>query len=278
MAEGLTIEGERVPLLGPQGIFKPRVLETIPLSITTSPKSPYDDSFSEDGLLCYRYRGTDPRHPENGGLREAMRRRIPLVYFHGVVPGKYLAAWPVYIVHDDPDRLAVKVAVDDADHLDLRTRILGTTAIPPMSEEADSARRAYITAAVKVRLHQRSFRERVLDAYQRQCAFCRFKHEEMLDAAHIIPDSDPSGDPLVKNGLALCTLHHRAFDKQFLGLRPDYVIQVRPDILEEHDGPTLAYAIQALHGQPIVLPHQRGLRPDPGLVTRRYESFQAAFR
>jgi hypothetical protein len=46
--EGFTLDGHRVPLLGPQGIFKPAVLPEIPLSITTAPvvegkARPYED-------------------------------------------------------------------------------------------------------------------------------------------------------------------------------------------------------------------------------------------
>jgi hypothetical protein len=52
----------------------------------------------------------------------------------------------------------------------------------------------------------------VLAAYRHQCSLCRLKHEELLDAAHIIPDADPEGEPVVSNGLALCRLHHSAFD------------------------------------------------------------------
>jgi putative restriction endonuclease len=145
-----------------------------------------------------------------------------------------------------------------------------------VSEDPDSVRRSYVTGVVRVRLHQRAFRERVLEAYQRQCAFCRFRHEELLDAAHIVPDSEPGGEPVVRNGLALCTLHHSAFDRQFLGLRPDYVLEVRPDILREHDGPTLVHAIQALHGQRILLPRAEALRPDRTLLAMRYEKFREA--
>lgn len=101
LAEGFQLDGVRVPLLGPQGIFKPRVME-LPLSITTTPKGPYNDAFSSDGLLEYRYRGTDPRHRDNVGLRAVAERQLPLVYFHGLVPGRYLATWPVFIVRDRP--------------------------------------------------------------------------------------------------------------------------------------------------------------------------------
>jgi putative restriction endonuclease len=270
LAAGFVLDGVRVPLVGPQGIFKPQVLRDAPLSITTAPAGPYDDSFGSDGLLRYRYRGTDPAHPDNRGLRVAMERRLPLIYFHGIVRGKYLAAWPVLVVADDPARLSFSVAVDDAAHVGLGSA--GTE--PAVHEDADSARRVYATASVRVRLHQRAFRERVLEAYQRQCAFCRLRHEELLDAAHIVPDTEPAGEPLVRNGLALCALHHTAFDRYFLGLRPDYVIEVRPDILEERDGPTLVHAIQALHGTRIHVPRRIDLQPSQELVAIRYQRFR----
>lgn len=84
LAEGLMYQGRRVPLLGPQATFKLAV-SRLPLSITTSPNSPYADRWGADHLE-YAYRGTDPRHPDNVGLRAAMREQIPLVYFHGIAP------------------------------------------------------------------------------------------------------------------------------------------------------------------------------------------------
>ena len=269
LADGFILDGVRVPLVGPQGIFKPQVLRGVPLSITTAPAGPYNDSFGANGLLRYRYRGTDPSHPDNRGLRLAMELRLPLIYFHGVVPGKYLAAWPVFVVGDDPGDLAFTVAIDDAEHLGL-----GAAARENLvREDGDSARRMYVTATVRARLHQRDFRERVLEAYRRQCAFCSLRHEELLDAAHIIADTEPAGEPLVRNGLALCALHHAAFDRYFLGLRPDYVLEVRSDILEEHDGPMLVHGIQALQGTRIIVPQRRDLQPARELVEMRYQRF-----
>jgi putative restriction endonuclease len=271
LEQGFQFEGQRVPLLGPQGIFKPRVLTDGPMSITTAPGGPYDDAIGPDGLLRYRYRGDNTSHRDNLGLRTAMSERLPLVYFHGLVPGKYLATWPVFVVGDEPSTLTFSVAVDDAQHLGLTE-----SAAPVMANSApDDLRRRYATAAVKVRLHQRAFRERVLEAYRRQCAFCKFRHEEMLDAAHIVPDAHPDGEPLVRNGLSLCTLHHAAFDRSFVGLRPDYILEVRQDLLDEEDGPTLA-GIQSLQGTKILLPTALSERPDPALLASRYRSFLKA--
>src|SRR5437899_2388461 len=72
LARGFDLGSARVPLIGPQGIFKPAVLR-IPISITTVPPSlrkprPYEDAFGEDGVILYKYRGTDPSHPDNVGL------------------------------------------------------------------------------------------------------------------------------------------------------------------------------------------------------------------
>lgn len=267
LAQGFTYEGNRVPLVGPQGIFKPRIIN-VPLSITTIPSGPYDDGYSADGLLHYRYRGTDPQHADNVGLREAMRRKIPLVYFHRVVEGKYLAIWPVFIVGDDPGSLTFKVEVDDASYMKYEQT---EEAVPIPAEEA---RRSYITATVQQRVHQRAFRERVLQAYSEQCALCRLRHEELLDAAHIIADSEPEGEPVISNGIALCKLHHAAFDRQFLAIRPDYIVEVRRDILEEQDGPMLLHGLKEMHEKKITIPKSPLNYPSQFLLEMRYERFK----
>lgn len=274
LTQGFYMNEKRVPLVGPQGIFKPKILDEAPLSVTTAPEGPYDDAFGPDGLLRYRYRGTDPNHRENRWLRNSLVHHLPLIYFHGVAIGRYVAAWPVFVVHDNPAGLEFTIAVDDKTHLGRPSERDEDGA--GVGEDAASARRAYITSTVRVRLHQRAFRERVLEAYRRQCAFCRLRHEELLDAAHIIPDAKPGGEPVVSNGLALCNLHHAAFDRFFIGVRPDYVIEIRPDVLREGDGPTLKHAIQGLHGARILLPMRKGLRPDPELLSMRYSQYREA--
>lgn len=272
LSRGFDFEGQRVPLLGPQGIFKPKILPEIPLSITTAPSRPYDDRFDDEGLLQYRYRGTDPKHHDNTGLRLSMVRRIPLIYLHGVVPGKYLAIWPVFVVGDSPHELTFKVAADDPHYL----RVLNSESGYAVSDIQDEARRAYITSVVRQRLHQRGFRERVLHAYREQCACCRLRHLELLDAAHIMPDIHPEGIPSVRNGIALCKLHHAAFDTNLLGIRPDYIIEIRRDVLDEDDGPMLIHGLKSLNKQRIILPTPRRLFPDPGLLERRYALYQAS--
>jgi putative restriction endonuclease len=268
LEQGFYFESERIPLMSPQGIFKPRTIE-LPLSITTVTNGPYADSFDEKGFLLYKYRGTDINHRDNVGLRTVMQNGKPLIYFHGVVPGKYLAVWPVFIIGDDKSSMTFRVTVDE------RSAISDIT-----NNEEDSTvneiRRAYITSQVKIRLHQRSFREKVLDAYQMQCALCRLRHSELLDAAHIIPDSDPAGDAKVSNGICLCKLHHAAYDSMLLSINPDFIVHIKEDVLIEKDGPMLQYGLKDLHESRMILPRYKVQWPDKELLHIRYKQFKSA--
>ena len=261
LRKGFIADGQAVPLIGPQGIFKPRIM-TLPLSITTAPAGPYDDTFESSGLLLYRYRGTDPQHRDNVGLRTAMKERAPLVYFHGIARGKYLAAWPVFIVGDSPKTLTFAVAVDSPEE---------------HGEEEGmetEGRRSYITTLVKRRVHQQHFRERVLAAYNEQCACCRLRQPVLLEAAHIIPDTEPGGEPVIPNGISLCCLHHAAYDGALIGISPSFTISVQPSVLRESDGVMLRHGLQGLDGQRILLPKKEALWPDRDRLAYRYELFR----
>ncbi len=273
LATGFIFEGQRVPLLGPQGIFKPAILPEIPLSITTVPviegrERRYDDGMEEGGVLRYRYRGTEPRHRDNVGLRLAMRRRTPLIYLFGVVPGKYMPHWPVFVVGDDPAALTFSVAMDDH-------RLLSTNALA-LGEPGDEGRRSYVTRLTRQRMHQQLFRQRVLRAYREECSICRLGHDELLDAAHILPDGHPLGTPIVPNGLALCKLHHAAFDANVLGIRPDLMVEIRLDVLEETDGPMLKHGLQGFQGKRIMIPRHPSLHPKLEFLEERYAIFKQA--
>jgi len=171
LAQGFQFDGRRVPILGPQGIFKPAILPSMPLSITTVPVEegdapPYRDVIGHDRFLRYCYRGTDPGHRDN-------------------------------------------VA-------------------------------------------------------------------ELLEAAHILPDGHPQEHPVVPNGMALCGLHHAAFDANILGIRPDYEIEIRLDVLEETDGPMLKHGLQEFHRERLWTPRRPVLRPKPEFLEERYALFRRA--
>ncbi|CAN7479968.1 HNH endonuclease [Knoellia sp. LjRoot47] len=251
-----------------RGIRKPAVLDAA-LSFRTVYRPdgairPYDDAVGSDGLIRYKYRGTDPQHPENRGLRVAMERRLPLIWFFGVGPGVYLPTFPVFIVGEEPKQLQFSVDAVSGGSLN------------PESPLEETLRR-YITVETKRRLHQPIFRATVMRAYDTRCAVCALGHSSLLDAAHIVPDREEGGVAAVRNGLALCKIHHAALDARILGVRPDYVVQIRADLLDEIDGPMLKHGLQERHGQPLmVLPRSHRERPDPLLLEQSYANFRAS--
>jgi putative restriction endonuclease len=103
---------------------------------------------------------------------------------------------------------------------------------------------------------------------------CRLKRPALLDAAHILPDSHPRGEPIVPNGIALCSLHHAAFDRHILGIRPDRVIEIRQDVLEETDGPMLLHGLQGVHHTALHVPRSAKLAPRVEFLEERYEEFR----
>ena len=273
LENGYHHNGRRITLMGQSGIWTPKGFEA-PISITTTTKGPYDDGFSDDGILRYSYRGTDPYHRDNAGLRRAFQKRIPLIYFKSIKPGKYIAVWPVFILRDNPDNLFVEAAIDIA-YSDNNLLTIPKDDFYSDNESVLSIRR-YIAVQTKQRLHQAAFREFVIDAYNRSCTICRLQHPELLDAAHIIPDCEAGGDPIVPNGLSLCKIHHAAYDQNIIGISPDYRIHIREDLLKEKDGPMLRYGFQSLEGSNIHLPGRKKDLPDRDRLAVRFGEFKSA--
>ncbi|HEY3174804.1 MAG TPA: HNH endonuclease [Candidatus Polarisedimenticolia bacterium] len=271
---GFQFEGIRVPLMSPQGIFKPAILPEVPLTIRTAPEvsgreRPYDDDFGPDETLLYRYRGTatERMHPDNVGLRLAMERGKELIYLFGTHQGWYLPIWPVQVVHDDPDNLLFTVDLSRKAH---------ELTEPCSLSDPDGSAPFYVPRTIQQRVQQARFSGRVLRAYQVRCAVCRLGHKELIEAAHILPYGHPRGASIVPNGLALCRLHHGAFDGNLLGIRPDLVIELQDRILEEEDGPMLVHGLQGFHQQVIHVPRTEGLKPRREFLEERYALFKKA--
>jgi putative restriction endonuclease len=267
LLRGFNISGSRYGLVGPKGIWKPAGME-LPISILSTFESKYEDALDRsDQIINYNYRDLNPSHYDNVALQKVMQHKIPLVYLFGIGENKYVPVWPVYIVEDNPQNYSVKVLVDDMAYL-LKDSQLDSA--------ADNSRRAYITANSLIRVHQKGFREKVIRAYHNQCALCRLKHPELLDAAHIIGDKEDLGEPIIQNGLSLCKIHHAAFDKYIIGITPDYEVKVRQDVLEEVDGPMLKYGLQSLNNTPLILPKNRHNYPDQWRLELRFDIFRKA--
>jgi putative restriction endonuclease len=86
-----------------------------------------------------------------------------------------------------------------------------------------SQRRKTTVANITQKVRDNSFKSRVLTAYSNRCAFCSLQLK-LIDASHILPVSFPDSTDETSNGLALCALHHRAFDKSMVTLNENYQI------------------------------------------------------
>jgi putative restriction endonuclease len=269
LMEGIVLHGERIPLWNHQkGIFKPRALgpNGAALSIQTSIASPYNDVHDAgEGRIHYKYQGSDPDHHDNVALRRAWERQLPLIYLVAVDPGYYDVIAPIFISEDVPGALEFTLQADQSAWLTHSD-----------NEVMTAARREYATRAVLQRLHQQQFRRMVLSAYREQCAICRLRRVELLDAAHILADRHPKGEPIVTNGLGLCKIHHSAYDVDIIGIDPDAGVHVREDVLREVDGPMLKHGLQEVAGSRLILPRKAELKPNRDFLAERFDRFRAA--
>ena len=263
--QGFPFRGNRVPFLNHQkGIYRAAAQRgPAALSIVTSFKSPYDDAEVPEGIL-YAYRSGPIDQPDNRALRATHELHVPFVYFVATRPGWYKPLYPCFALIDDVGARRVLIAPG---------RMTG-----PFDERhavliEDAGERRYAVREVRVRMHQARFRGQILLAYDTRCAICKLKEARLLDAAHIVGDLEETGDPLIPNGLSLCSIHHRAYDQDLVGVSPDYEVRVSPRLLEEDDGPMLEL-LKEFHTAPISLPVRRAWRPDRERLALRFERFE----
>ncbi len=138
--------------------------------------------------------------------------------------------------------------------------------------------REYRRVHVYERVHQPVPRARVMWAYDQRCAMCSLRHVSLLDAVHILRDSHPRGISAASNAMALCKIHHAAYDQNILRIRPDLVVQVRDGIVEEFDGPMLRHGLQEMGGVRLMTTRARVEKPGHDAVEERFAEFLAASR
>jgi putative restriction endonuclease len=270
---GFQFRGERVPLINPQrGIFKPQRMRYLLSIRTVFPRSGarvwYDDQrevhrqiYEGNEAVEYAFMGNDTQAVDNRWLREAMEAGVPIIYFLGVAPGYYQAIVPAYIAGWDPQALKAQVVFGMPGELDVG---------PPETH----AERRYALREVKQRLHQASFREAVIQAYDGRCAVSGLPEPLLLDAAHIVSDVDELyGQPLVTNGIPLSKIHHAAFDAHLIGIDPNYRIHIAGRLLGRRDGPLLD-ALKNLNGSMLHLPHRAKDAPDRERLALRFKLFR----
>lgn len=98
--------------------------------------------------------------------------------------------------------------------------------------KSDSWTRKTVMVSIRKRLRDSSFQERILTAYRYRCAMCGIQLN-LVQAAHIIPVSSEEGTDETCNGIALCALHHYAYDRGLVYINEDYFVEVNQSRIEQ---------------------------------------------
>ena len=145
-----------------------------------------------------------------------------------------------------------------------------------MTLSSGAAERRYALRTVKRRLHQATFRDAVIAAYNGRCALSGLPEPMLLDAAHIVADGDARlGQPVVPNGIPLSKIHHAAFDAHLVGIDPDFRVHVADRLMAQRDGPMLE-GLKRLHHGFLRLPARERDQPDRDRLAERFARFKEA--
>ncbi len=245
------------------GIFKPKELKDGPLTLVSSRTSTYKDERLDGDVLLYDYAPEKTNAWANEGLKrlgQQGRRVILLEQVKEKPQSEYMIFAPVSILGFDDVARKFRLGLTEA-----QVDAPGLAAAPTSGAFV----KAYATTMVQARLHQADFRKATLSAYADQCAICELRERPLLDAAHIVPDRLPEGVADVRNGLAMCPTHHRAYDQDFLSITEQYKINVDRKRLRHAQSPTTARMLLDFDQRTIVLPRDRDMWPAPEFLRRR---------
>jgi putative restriction endonuclease len=107
---------------------------------------------------------------------------------------------------------------------------------------------------VKTRVNQNFFRKMVLVNYDEKCALCSLNHTSLLMASHIVPWSQNKEHRLnPKNGLCLCAIHDKAFDRGLISFDENLTILFSNEITKIKEKSFVDYFGQ-FEGQELNVP------------------------
>jgi putative restriction endonuclease len=136
--------------------------------------------------------------------------------------------------------------------------------IEEAQNESQFLRRTELVTCMRL-FRDAKFKPAVLQAYRYKCAVCQCALK-LVDAAHIVPVSYPQSTDEVTNGLALCRLHHGAYDNGLLGIKSDCSVIVNPDSESRLAELKLDMGLDEFKARlpgRITVPHSIEARPDP---------------
>jgi hypothetical protein len=206
-AQGVWVDKDRTQHIDPRGV-------TVGLLHTGRS---YDDDFSDSGVI-YHYPKTGRPPGRDAAEVEATKAASTLHL-------------PVFVVRysgvRDSLRTVYRGWVEEWDD-ESRLFLIAFTAAPPTHQPVPSDTDPFALKdraqrqkrEVLARYGQQRFKFSVLRRYGPKCAVCEIDIVDLLDAAHVCSKKeDGSDDP--RNGLVLCSLHHRAFDAGLFAISPD---------------------------------------------------------
>jgi putative restriction endonuclease len=108
---------------------------------------------------------------------------------------------------------------------------------------------------VMLRVNQSQFRRIVLSNFNNKCCITGISISELLVASHIVPWSKDKGNRLSpQNGLALNTLHDKAFDKHLITVTKDLKIKISPKFYQHRDIESIKQNFIDYDGKSLITP------------------------
>jgi putative restriction endonuclease len=273
ISEGFQFNGEKILLNNRAvGIFKPRQMAECAISIKTTMQRDgsegiYNDHQDIDDHYIYALQRGDPHGGNNKYLWASMAAGTPLIYFQAISPGRYTAIWPCFVKDILPEKGYALIAESNK---------FNTSLVSDYKYELPTAIESrYCVRETKVRMHQASFRQNVLNAYSGKCAITGLQNKTLLEAAHIIPDAELGKLQYVSDGIALSRIHHRAYDLNLLGISQDNQIHISDELKQGNDNKFMRDALLEFEGRKLVMPRSAVNRPDKDKLAARFEAFLA---
>ncbi len=131
---------------------------------------------------------------------------------------------------------------------------------------------------VKVRVNQQFFRKMILSSYENRCCITGMTDARLLDACHIVDWAENESERMNPcNGLCMSLTFHRAYDKNLIGITPDYTLCISDELLQAYDqelpnGTKPAFdCLTSLNGRTIFLPNR--FLPNRDFLAMHYEKF-----
>jgi putative restriction endonuclease len=118
----------------------------------------------------------------------------------------------------------------DANALRALSRAI-TEELPARTLETLPSERRRVVRSIAIKVRASDFRRRVLSVYDHHCGMCDLQLD-LTEAAHIIPVKSEESNDLTSNGIALCHLHHEAYDRALVGIDETYRVITNADSID----------------------------------------------